>query len=150
MKILIILVSVLFIFGCGTPPKVYKVDKARTINKTYDNTWAKIVRWFSENNSPIKNMDKSSGFISSEYNLRVDGGTTYADCGSPEFAIRHGDTKGNFSIILEKAGDSVTKVTTNIFFKVERYNINTGGFVGQSDCNSTGVLEKELLDYISR
>lgn len=165
---LALLVSVFVALGC-TPPKhivqraTYEVEKERVINKPFDAVWQSTVEWFATRNTPIKNIDKSSGLISTEYGLSVDEAAQYMDSGYGESnfqgkveVVNH---RGNFNVLIKKINETSTKVDINAFFNctVNRYryeNLFSTNYVLESSiptkCVSTGALEKELLNYLSR
>jgi hypothetical protein len=154
------------IAGCSVPahikPVQYDVEKERVINKSFDATWQKAVEWFATHNMPIKNLDKSSGLISTEYTLSIKDAGRYMDSGQGESNFsgkveldRH---MGNFNLLIKKIDDSSTKVVINVFFSclVNQYryeNFFSTNYVLVSskkvDCASTGQLEKQVLDFLS-
>ena len=156
---LIILLFILIISSCATyqPPKTYDFEKERIISKTFEETWGKIIEWYASYGSPIKNMDKTSGFIATEFNLSAHNSTYYFDCGQEGADLgsyqKLENPIGNFNILVKRIDDSKTKVVVNTFFSVTRkYYGHINNKFKKSEkinCNSTGVLEKELLDYIS-
>lgn len=160
-KYLMVLITSAVLFSCAAyqPPQKYTFNKKATIDKPFDEVWTGILKWFSEHNTPIKNMDKSSGFISTEYNLSASNLTRYVDCGKPGNFQEIGEQIGNFSIMVEKQGDNVTIVTISVFFKgvlfTQDFTQNTT-YANRKyteidlDCESTGVLEKEIFDFISK
>lgn len=155
MKKLLISIALLFLIGCSVsqPPKTYNVVKEMTFEKSYDRIWNTAIEWFAIQGTPIKNMDKSSGFISTEYSLSANRGGCL-DCGTMGDALltysRMEDPRGNFNLLIKKITDTKTKVTVNCFFKITG-NVYMSGRLQSSrviDCASTGILEKEILDYL--
>lgn len=152
--------AVLIITSCATyqPPKTYDFEKERVISKPFDETWGEIIEWFASYGSPIKNMDKNSGFIATEFNLSVSNSEDYFDCGQAGANIstfqKFENPIGNFNILVKKIDDARTKIVVNTFFSVTvNYYQHINMKFEKSEkinCNSTGVLEKELLDYISK
>lgn len=154
MKVLIAIVLSLTMISCASyqPPKEYHFDKSKIINKSYDEVWTKVIKWFAENNTPIKTMEKVSGFIATEYQLSTNSSTDCLDCGTKGFYQIFKSYTGNFNIHLEKISDTQTKITISTFFKanIETINAISGQkSSSQIDCNSTGVLEKSLLNSLS-
>ncbi len=155
MKKLLASLILLLSIGCSVykPPKNYDIIKEMTFEKNFDEVWNSAIEWFATQGTPIKNMDKSSGFISTEYSLRTNQ-SGCLDCGTAAnggLLATHNitDPTGNFNILIKKISDTKTKVTVNCFFKA----ISTFSAVGKTqvnsfDCVSTGLLEKEILDYL--
>lgn len=143
-------------------PVVYTVEKDRIINKPLDAVWQSIIELLATYNMPIKNLDKNSGFISTDYKLVTGDVSQYMICqgasstfnGKVEL-INHG---GNLNVLVKKITDDSTKVTVNTFYsctanKYRYQNLISTNYVFESstkvDCNSTGILEKAIFDYIS-
>lgn len=154
--------------GCAQPKHIvqrvqYNVEKERTVAKPFDAVWQSAVEWFAMRNTPIKNIDKSSGFISTEYGLSVEEAAQYMDSGYGESnfqgkveVVNH---RGNFNVLIKKADENSTRVSINAFFNctVNHYryeNLFSTNYVLESSTPqksvSTGALEKEFLDYLSR
>lgn len=159
------------ILGCSGSPPVYNPPKERTINKdqiiykSYDEVWQLIVSWFATHNSPIKVIDKSSGLIATEYNLSVDLGDKYLDCGNAKIgstdyqgneitSIQVENHKGNFNVLLKKIDNNSTSVSINFFAtaKINQYSNKTGRLEMSEDvnCYTKGVLETEIFDALAR
>lgn len=155
-KIFVVALTVL-IFGCSAyqPPKDYNIIKELIVEKSFDDTWAKVIEWFSSQGTPIKNMDKNSGFISTEYSLNAEQ-SNCLDCGKAGSAGLLGrqsitNPTGNFNVLIKKIDNNRTKVTVNCFFKaVSRIQVMRETSENVLDCKSTGILEKKILDFISQ
>ena len=148
-------VLIVVLFGCSRyqPPKTYNVIKEMTYDKSFDDIWNTAIEWFATQGTPVKNMDKTSGFISTEYSLST-GQMNCLDCGVAGQALlavqRLEDPRGNFNLLIKKQPDGKTKVTVNCFFKATS-NVYYEGRITSSnviDCVSTGSLEKQILDYL--
>jgi len=124
-----------------------------TYEKPYDEVWNATIEWFATQGTPIKNMDKSSGFISTEYSLRANQSNCY-DCGTAAqggllATHRINNPVGNFNVLIKKISDTKTKVTVNCFLKATSSFTAVGETqVNSLECVSTGALEKEILDYL--
>ncbi len=168
MKKLFFLIQVAFctilIYSCQSykPPQTYQFDKSKVINKSFDDVWNKIIKWFGNNNTPIKTIEKASGLISTDFNLSADNIKNAMDCGvfkqnNNEIFV---DYSGNFNIVVEEVNETSTRVTINAFFfsfegEAVSENIVSYKFVKTNkskkiNCNSTGYLEKELFDFIEK
>jgi len=152
------------IVSCGAPVLVKPVEpvfveKERTIKKSFDIVWQDAVEWFATHNTPIKNLDKSSGLISTEYTDAAQ----YMNCGSGDYTfsgkVETSNHIGNFNVIIKKKNQKSTKVNINVFFTctVDQYryeNLLSTNYVlvssTKANCSSTGVLEKEILDFLSK
>jgi hypothetical protein len=146
----------------ATVPVVHVVEKERTINKSFDAIWQSTIELLATYNMPIKNLDKNSGFISTEYKQITGNVSQYTYCygASSTFSgkvelTNHG---GNLNVLLKKISADSTRVTVNCFYsctanKYKYANVLSTVYVLESstktDCNSTGNLEKAILDYVS-
>ena len=164
---LAVLVSGLANSGCAQPKHIvrsaqYDVEKERVVNKPFDAVWQSAVEWFATRNTPIKNIDKASGFISTEYGLSVEEAAQYMDSGYGESnfqgKVEVVNQRGNFNVIIKKIDENSTRVSINAFFNctVNRYryeNLFSTNYVLESSapqkCLSTGVIEKDFLDRLS-
>jgi hypothetical protein len=154
------------IAGCAAPeyikPETYVVEKDRVVNKSFDITWQSAVEWFATHNTPIKNLDKNSGFISTEYSLSIGEALEYMDCGAGESnfsgKVELVNHSGNFNVLIKKINEDSTKVNVNVYFgclanKYRYESLISTDYVFESStrvsCTSKGKLEKEILDYLS-
>lgn len=137
------------------PPDTAEKDYSKTFAADYSSVWDGAVEWFAINNVPIKNLDKDSGVISSEYSLGSD--YTQIDCGSM--------TSG--SLILAEPGEIVANITVLIrerksgvlvrpqvfgdggFNLIDPFNGAVVNTVDAKKCISTGEVESQLNEYIS-
>ncbi|UEG49848.1 hypothetical protein LK994_14500 [Ferruginibacter lapsinanis] len=138
------------------------IEKERIINKSFESIWQSTIELLATYNMPIKNLDKASGFISTEYKQITGVPSQYASCtgasstfmGKVELT-NHG---GNLNVMLKRISDDSTKVTVNCFYscmknKYKYANILSTTYVLESteriDCETTGLLERAILDYVS-
>lgn len=165
----IIFLSLFLILRCSSSkyvapsaPVVHIVEKDRIINKPFDAVWQSIIELLATYNMPIKNLDKSSGFISTDYKLVTGEVSQYMICqgASSTFSgkvelTNHG---GNLNVLVRKLNEDSTKVTVNTFYncisnKYRYANLISTEYVLESstriDCISTGNLEKAIFDYLS-
>jgi hypothetical protein len=161
------LIVLFFIVGCAAPMRIqpvvtYTVEKERVINKSFDLVWQSAVEWFATHNTPIKNIDKSSGLITTEYSLSLSQARKCMDCGSGQSnfsgKVELVNHSGNFNILIKKIDENSTKISINVFFgcTINNYryeNVLSTNYVlvssTRTDCVSTGQLEKEIYDYLS-
>lgn len=148
IKLFLFFLTFCMLISCESyqPPNKYTFDNYREFSKSYDEVWQKIINWFGKNGIPIKNLDKSSGFIASEHNLNT-GTIYYMDCGEGGSQT---DGKATINIVVVDKGES-TLVTINTFFScfLSYMGANTGAH-RRIDCNSTGRLESEIFEYINK
>jgi hypothetical protein len=157
MKKYLLFIICISLIGCTSykPPQIYNIEKTKIVEKSYDVVWSKIIMWFGEHNTPIKNIEKASGFISTEYNLSAKNSIGICDCGEPASLTYFGDTSGNFNIVVERISDNSTKVTISAFFTGILYSPNFANQYAppiqtKMDCNTTGQVEKEIFDFINK
>lgn len=163
----VLVVSILAILCSGCvyyqPPQVYNYDKEKIFPKPYDEVWQKAIEWFGTKGTPVKNLDKASGFISTEYQLSTDDLDSKSlnylcDCGKSGYSGIIGsvieNANGNFNIIVTKVDEQNTKVIINTFYKADLYSRAAGEasetYQRKINCNSTGHLEKEFMNYLGK
>jgi len=165
----IIFLSLFLILSCSTskyvapaPVVIQVVEKERIINKSFDAVWQSTIELLATYNMPIKNLDKSSGFISTDYKIISGDVSQYMYCegASSTFSgkvelTNHG---GNLNVLLKKINEDSTKVSVNTFYscianKYKYQSLLSTVYVLESstriDCTSTGNLEKAIFDYMS-
>ena len=163
LNLIALAVVLVLVNGCGsvtkeppklTPPKDYNVNTKTTFNKKIDEVWGALIEWHGMNNIPIKNMEKVSGYITSEGKIQFVG--KYCDCGVLEYSGQVWDypesidvVSGNFNIVVRKITGEQTEVTINVFYKLtERTTKGRIVSLASLKCVSTGLLEKNIFDYI--
>ncbi len=139
-------------------PKSYNIENERIFSKDYESVWQRVISVFTEFNIPIRNMDKSSGLITTDYNLGAEIGQ-YVDCGTPAkglYTYRFENTVMNMNIVVTKVSPAKTKVRVKVFPKSEyaAYEYNNGRWYKAAseiiNCVSTGRMEKNILDYVGK
>lgn len=162
MKLNYLLIVLLFLaVSCSSykPPKKYDFEKERIYNVDYDTMWQRVVNMTSDMNMPIKNIDKNSGLIASDYNLSTSTMSNIMDCGTPAESLdiyKFEDPRANLNIVVSKVSGNKTKVKVNLFCKTfySRYSYVNGQYYKAGsqmiDCNSTGKLETEILNYLGQ
>lgn len=169
----IALVPVIFLLlsliqSCSSPKKVTDVpvsqivEKERIINKPFDTIWQSVIQLLATYNMPIKNLDKNSGFISTEYKLITGNPLQYMHCAgaSSTFTgkVELTGQGGNLNVLLTRINADSTKVSLNVFYdctanKYRYANLISTNYILESstkiDCTSTGNLEKAIFDYLS-
>jgi hypothetical protein len=108
-----IILSIFLFLGCASSknvapaePVVYVVEKDRIINKPFEAIWQSIIELLATYNMPIKNLDKSSGFISTEYKLVTGEVSQYMICegASSTFSgkVELTNQGGNLNVLVKK------------------------------------------------
>jgi len=157
----------IIIFGCAAPKQTAApqapiiIEKERVISKPFDAVWQTAIEWFATHNTPIKNLDKSSGLISTEYSVPIGEAYRYMSCGtgSSNFSGKTeiNNHTGNFNVLIKKLGDNSTKISVNVFFgcTINKYRykslLSTEYILEsstRSTCSSKGALEREILNYL--
>ena len=135
----------LAIASCVSPPDTYVVANQRTYQRPYDNVWQDLMGFFIEERLQIKTAEKASGIVYAE-NLRYSG-DEFADCGDTGLTedVVGGSAALNVFVEPPRQGTTATRVTVNTTFMQRRED---SGHTRTVDCNSTGVLENNLLDYL--
>ncbi len=171
LPLLVSAVLVAFLLSACSAPKKTVVTvappviiKEKVYMKPFDAVWQTAIEWFATHNTPIKNLDKTSGLISTEYSMSIGEAGKYMQCvqQSPKVGALIGfytmdNYAGNFNVLIKKVSDNSTKVTVNVFFScsenLNKYQnaLSTKSYLASStriNCSSKGALEKEILDYI--
>lgn len=154
---LISLALVVGIAGCAAPSLKPPSDQSRDFSERhsaeFDGVWEGVVDWFAVTNIPIKNIDKNSGLISSDYSLGSN--FTQVDCGDmdPGDMARLVDTNitANINVLVRRQQDGVV-VRPNVFGQgVYTLQSTWDGrliYVRADRCVSTGELENSLQNYL--
>lgn len=140
-----VLASLLIVLpACApVPPAPPAPHSAMEVAAPLAKTWDAVIDVFAAKNIPIKNMDRSSGFISTEEMSvpLVAGGSPYADCGK-KMGIVQPPTHANYNIRVK--GDTVrSSVQVSVFWK----DVNPAARIS-SACSSKGVWETEAESEI--
>ena len=139
-KLLLIAIAALTFTGCATTQaQNYQFDKSRTYNSSFDDVWDNLVQWHADKNISISNIDKDSGLIVAESSGFSD---ELASCSSSPLVVQLAKKAKLNTLVQQK--DNV-KVTVNTQF-LQRVSLLDE--VQTVPCNSTGVLEKTILDAL--
>lgn len=164
--IIIAILGLTFTSGCRTVVYVpvdntpIVIEKTRIIPKTFDVVWSKTIELFANYNYPIKNLDKTSGFISSDYKA-ITGSYQYCTCagarsdfnGKVEIINRG----GNMNMLLKSISSDSTQVTVNLFYSATRNEYKYESLLSTNyvlvsstriDCESTGLAEGAIFEYL--
>lgn len=171
---LILLISVLLAVACSSyqPPRTQpRLNRETPIQAPAEQVWREVLRYFSDHNIPIENMDHSSFFMKTG---PVDLGATYGgvalspkpipitnrwcDCGKGTLAnVWSSETRimVSFNTVLEPKGEAATAVRINAFFEgvmLGKRSLYASGYDTQIrlTCVSTGSLEREIGDFLRK
>lgn len=148
MKYLLLLISALILNSCAefVKPKQTIFNNSVVINKSYDQVWSSAISFASQNNYPMKNIEKSSGLLCTEVidiqdSINVD----YCDCGTAKMSqntVYYNAKKFNLTFNFEKISERETKVTIYTFWGCNYPDMFV--FKGYS----RGYLESEIFNYL--
>jgi hypothetical protein len=174
MKRILLLISVLLAVACSSyePPRTQpRANRETPIQAPAEQVWRDVLRYFSDHNIPIDNMDHSSFFMKTR---PVDVGATYGgvalspkaipitnrwcDCGKGTLAnVWSSETRimVSFNIVLEQKNEAPTTVRINAFFEgviLGKRSLYASGYDTQIrlTCVSTGSLEQEIGEYLRK
>lgn len=164
---LFFLISCVLLMSCSTPKPVVTapveriIEREKVIDKPFETIWQNTIELLATYNMPIKNLDKTSGFIASDYKLVTEDPRIYMDCvgASSNFSgkvelVNHG---GNLNILIKKITEDSTKVTVNCFWgctanKYRYENLLSTKYIfvsgNRQDCPTSGTLEKAFFEYL--
>lgn len=156
-KLLISAAASLLLAGCAAPsinaPSANNTDYTSAYSHSFDDVWEQTVDWFAINNIPIKNIEKDSGIIGSEYSL----GSNYSqvDCGTLDPGGMHilldETVTANINVLVRPfAGGASVKpnVFGNASFLLRDAWDGMPRTMRADRCVSTGELEKDLQNYL--
>lgn len=141
-KIAAAVAATAMITSCATPPATYSFDRSNTYPISKDEAWERLLGYFTTNNIQIKTIEKDSGVIYAERSM-VD--ASIADCGEGGLAMDV-NRAGGLNVFVRSISPRETQVSVNSDYKITRM------FDGQlmvSQCNSTGLIEGQILRAIS-
>lgn len=122
------------------------LETGREYRAPYPRVWTLVLDYFTAEAIPVRNADEMEGVIESE--RRRMPGVSYARCGSNP-AYDPIDRYSSVSVRLTQT-DDVVRVEVLYEAEERRQNMYLFGFPSVKRCTSTGVLERNLLNYISR
>lgn len=155
MKIVVIILLALLLQNCNRENSIQKEFnsiRSKVYEKSYYQTWEIINNWSKLKNADIKFIDKSEGLINLNINVPDSLLFKYTDFTKTYSNSEFYDVTCNVYIFL-KPIDNRTQVDIKTTFtgKIENPKIFFKGQYIETDSikhQSTGMLEKEILDYI--
>jgi hypothetical protein len=144
--LILAIILTVFTFGCATTSTVGNSVTSETVMSDFDETWAKVIRFFSTNQIGIGTLEKESGIVTIDgQNLAMDLMKKYCDTKPAVpflWSPLYGTAKGSVTLIDE--GDFVT-ANVNVSFNVtSAYGANRI----VNSCTSSSVFEDSLLDTL--
>lgn len=137
----LLLISILG--ACATAPQSYDVQRTFQYSESFDEVWSAVIDTFGEMGYPIDNMERASGFITTE-RMAVGRGNPYSDCGQPGLMV-DSDHTGRFNVVVREEGAG-TSVTVNTDWQAVR---SLGDNRTVVNCVSIGAFEQEFATTLS-
>lgn len=126
--------------GCVTPPPAPKLETTRTLQKPFDQVWPVIVRTVSEQDYPMKVVEKDSGVIETD---NFSPGVLSGAATPPRGLLLPlwSQTRARLSILATPIGTNSTNVKVIGHFEAFEYNATQAWYIW----NSTGQFENQFL-----
>ena len=144
---------IFLITACVTLPTEYSFKAQRTFNTSSDIVWSALMQFFTENNIQIKTIEKDSGVIYAERIYSSTAGNqssisdAWFDCGNSDMETPVSSTLSLNVFVRDDLKLDNTNTSINVAFSQKWHSHWTGDY-RMVQCNSTGVLEHTILDYI--
>ena len=152
IKILVLGLICLFIYGCATAPAPRQIVKAFPIEASFDEVWQAVIESFAEMNLPIANMEKDSGLITTDW---IDfplgkAGKEICDCGGLGMNI---ETRraGRFNVFVKRGSMDSCEIQVNCIYEQTYESVSLTGDPVPSykrACVSTGKLEADICAMV--
>jgi len=169
-KILVFVLSIILIIGCASanyvaPTHVNNLNNySRIIEKSFDETWQRLIEYSASTFFSIDNFEKESGLItlsfgSSNPSRFVTGGQWEANWGTNHFSGDYvdflnqhynGTLNGKMNIVVSKINENKTKVTVNAryIFNVPATN-NSNALTWSFDSGNCGTIRVNAISGTS-
>ena len=136
-------------------PKTYNFLNEKIIAASFDNAWDDALEWIASHNAPIKNLDKTSGFVATEYNIGANHLIGCFDCGEPKPQLfikeKYESPSVNISVFIRKIDDKTVRIKILCFYQtLSRKFDYADNYIDTEkiECQSTGDIEREFLTYM--
>lgn len=139
--------------GCVTPPKSFDVKASREYAADKEQIWQNLMRFFATNSIQIKTLEKESGVVFAERSFQTPSDPTsgkienWADCGVDTSSLAIGQS-ATMNVFVEALAPDRARATVTTDFGETRQGIWASNIIANVRCNSTGELEKFILDRI--
>lgn len=144
-RLLVLALAAIVVSACATyqPPTEFAGDREAIADRPFNAVWEDLVEWFANNNIPIRNLDKASGLIATEYRLGASG--QYIHCGTLGTYDQLQRADLNVNVLVRPAEAGGTRVRANVFGTATIANQMIAPAIRNVDCTSTGSLERSIL-----
>lgn len=162
MRRIAVCLAIVMLCGCVTAPQMFQVNNVRQYPVSKDVLWDRVIRYFATSNIQVKTVAKDSGVIYAERLITGSVPTEWsargrigdlADCGKDFMAIPAAQAM-QFNVYVRELGAGLSSATVTVTYVESYQGMNTMyGYYEPPpavNCNSTGVLEGKVLDFISR
>ena len=129
--------------GCATAPVVHQFDRSAEILASFGDTWDAIIEVMGENSWPIDNMERASGFVSTDWMINNIAGSV--DCGSPPLLYVERNRQIGWNIVARESANGTT-ITINVRARAEHH---FEGSIIEVRCESRGIVEALIRDGIT-
>jgi hypothetical protein len=141
-RLLSTIVLVNLLTACyGKPPAPVAPRSATVVNTSQTRTWDAVIDVFAERNIPIKNMDRSSGFIATDPLGTRGAKAAWYDCGTDMMQAPVSSNLATYTVLVR--GDS-TKSTVKATVRYTTLGENNAVV----ECSSKGIWEHTFEDDV--
>lgn len=112
-KLLLLTLLISITSACARLPLPPQPQPAMPVNASAGKTWDAVIDVFGERNIPIKNMERVSGFISTDFLRAALADTSYADCGRQFLGATIWPTLATYNVIV-RGDSSASTVRVNV------------------------------------
>lgn len=120
-----------------TPPPPPAPVQSATVAASFGKTWDAAIDVFTQNNIPIRNMERASGLLVAEPTDVRSGAGAYADCGGDGIGGRRVPTHAFYNVVVR--GDSSTS-TVRVS---ARWTLNLGN-LSTIECATKATFESGM------
>lgn len=145
----VIAITFVALAGCQSyePPATFTGEREGETARSYDEVWRDLTAWFANNNVPIKNLDKDSGLIATDY--VASRGGEFVNCGTMSTYQRMQQVTISLNVLLRNVDSGGSHVRANVFANAQIANVNPidGRMISFDTlrCESNGSLEESIL-----
>jgi len=149
VSIISLFIAMLFV-SCAPPPlqEPAGIKNEIIVDGTYDEIWENIISYFSQAMIPVKNIEKSSGFLETDF-MSVDGnilaGYIWNGKRLPSLLYNRGRMRCN--VFVKMISPQKTSVRINTYTEIYRERVldDPGDY---ETAKSTGKYESHLIEYL--
>lgn len=126
--------------ACTTPPAPPAPREATAVNASAGRTWDAVIDAFAARNIPIRNMERASGFVSTDMLGTVRTDTAYADCGKAMGMVIP-PARATYNVLVRgDSSRSTVRVTVRWMFGGNAAGLSSNASP-ITECSSKGVWE---------